>query len=113
MGFSGSGKTSAYIPLAIPEVVKGFSGYELRILDYDGKAEEVARNNLAARLDERRARRLGLTPITQEQHDAALNNLDIEVLREKTKSTPQGGITILGAPTSWKRTGVGTVGQPK
>lgn len=104
MGFSGTGKTTAYIPLSIPEIVPNFPGLELRILDYDGKAEEVARHNLAARLDKRIANKLRLTSITQEQHDAALNNLDIEVLREKTKASPQGGITIIGAPQSWKRT---------
>ena len=103
MGWSGTGKTSAYVPLAIPELVKGAPGHKLLILDYDGKAEEVIRFNLAARLDSVKARRLKLTPITREQHDAALANCEVEVLREKTKITTNG-VEIIGAPSSWQKT---------
>lgn len=103
MGWSGTGKTSAYTPLAIPNLISGFPGYKLRILDFDGKAEEVIRFNLAARLNTAKARKLKLTPITKEQHDAALANYDIEILREKTKATTRG-IEIVGSPRSWAKT---------
>lgn len=103
MGWSGTGKTSAYVPLAIPELVKGCPGYKLRILDYDGKAEEMIRSLLDARLDANKARRLKLTPITREQHSAALANCDVEVMREKTRITSKG-VEIVGAPRSWART---------
>ncbi len=104
MGFSGKGKSTALVPLAIPEIVKGFPGYRLRILDYDGKFQEIAEQNLAARLDRTRANKLRLTPITKEQYEAAANNIDIEILREKTKATTDGGATIIGDPQVWKNT---------
>lgn len=97
LGFSGLGKSSALIPLAIPEVVKDFPGYELRVLDADGKFEEVAREQLAWRLDQKK--------ISQEQYTAALNNIDICVVREKTKVVQVGQdrkIGVQGQPTSWK-----------
>lgn len=104
LGFSGKGKSTAIIPLAIPGIVKDFPGYRLRILDYDGKFKEVAEQNLAARLDRARANRLRLTPISRDQYEAAAENIDIEVLREKTKPTANGGATIIGEPQAWKRT---------
>ena len=104
MGFSGKGKSTALVPLAIPEIVKGFPGLKLRVLDYDGKFFEVAQQNLSARRDRRIASRNRLTPITQEQYDAALDNIDIEVLREKTKPNDQGGVSIIGQPQAWTNT---------
>jgi hypothetical protein len=97
LGFSGLGKSSSIIPLAIPEIVKGFPGYELRVLDADGKFEEVAREQLAWRLDQKK--------ISPEQHAAALNNIDICVVREKTKVVSVGQdkrIGVVGQPTSWR-----------
>ena len=107
MGWSGTGKTSAIVPLAIPNVIKGWPGMTLRILDYDGKAEEIIRENLLARLDRAKAGRLRLTPITQEQHDAALANCDICVLRERTRVVRQGKTKVLGVtgvPVTWTKT---------
>ncbi len=97
LGFSGLGKSSSIVPLAIPEIVPGFPGYELRVLDADGKFEEVAREQLAWRLDQKK--------ISADQHAAALNNIDICIVREKTKVVQVGQdrkIGVQGQPTSWK-----------
>lgn len=90
MGISGTGKTSAIIPLAIPEIIPGWPGLELRVADFDGKFAEVATLQLKARLDKAKARRADLTPITQEQFDAALSNIDVVVCRESTSVIDQG-----------------------
>ena len=102
LGFSGKGKSTSLIPLAIPGIVKDFPGYRVRILDFDGKAQEVAEQNLAARLDRATANKRRLTPITKEQYNAAADNIDIVVLREKTKPTLDGGAAIIGQPRAWQ-----------
>lgn len=104
MGFSGKGKSTALVPLAIPGIVKDFPGFKLRVLDYDGKFQEIAEQNLSDRLNRMRANRARLTPITKEQYEAAADNIDIEVLREKTKPALDGGATIIGEPRAWKDT---------
>ena len=104
MGFSGKGKSTAIVPLSIPNLVKDFPGYKLRILDFDGKMLEVVKANLSARLDRNRANKMRLTPITQDQYKAAATNIEIEVLREKTKPTLDGGAAIIGQPQAWANT---------
>ena len=100
-GYSGKGKSTSLIPLAIPGIVKDFPGYRLRIIDADGKFQEVAEQNLKARLDRVRANKLRLTPITKEQYEIAAANIDIESVREKTKMTKQGEVDIVGEPKGW------------
>ena len=69
LGYSGEGKSTSLVPLGIPGYLDN-PGYELRILDFDGKAEEVVRATLARMLKEK--------AITKEQHDTALtSNYDI------------------------------------
>ena len=77
MAASGGAKTSSIIPLAIPEIVKGWSGKKLLVLNFDGsgKFSELAK----IQLDDRLARKgNGLTSITQDQYDAAIANIDFE-----------------------------------
>lgn len=69
LGLSGQGKSTSLVPLGIPDYL-GNPGYELRVLDFDSKFEEVVRSTLA--------RLLKTKAITQEQHDHALtHNYDI------------------------------------
>ncbi|MCP3669388.1 MAG: hypothetical protein GY814_02910 [Gammaproteobacteria bacterium] len=94
MGYSGEGKSSALVPLSIPDF-HGNSGYELRWLDFDGKAEEVVRSTLARLLHSKK--------ISKEQHDTALiENNDIcsciepstiITARENGKNVKKMGIT--------------------
>ena len=100
MGVSGSGKSSATIALAIPDLIPGWPGKELRVLDFDGKFEEVAIEQLEARKDKAKARRSNLTPITEEQYQSALSNIDIIVCREKTKIIQQGVQSKVGTQTA-------------
>jgi hypothetical protein len=74
MSTSGGGKTSAIIPLAIPEIVKGWPGRKLFVLNFDGKDKfsEIAK----LQLDDRLARKGGITPISKEQYEAAIDNID-------------------------------------
>lgn len=74
MSTSGGGKTSAYIPLAIPGIVSGWPGKKLFVLNFDGKDKfgELAK----IQLDDRLARKPGITPITKEQYEAALDNIN-------------------------------------
>lgn len=105
LGVSGSGKSSCVVPLSIPEIVPGWPGLELRVLDFDGKFEELFRTQLKARLDKNKARRFGMTPISQEQYDAAFNNLDLVVCRESTKIIDEGRNKKVGATdaAAWQR----------
>ena len=105
LGISGMGKSSAVIPLAIPEIVKGWPGLEIRALDFDGKLKEVALTQLRTRLNRTRANRVGLTPISKEQYEAALENIDIEVCREKTKIIQKDTGKELGveSASAWKK----------
>jgi len=94
MGYSGEGKSSALVPLSIPGY-RDNPGYELRWLDFDGKAEEVIRSVLARMLAEKK--------ITKEQHDTALyENNDVAAClepstiisaRENSKTVKKMGIT--------------------
>lgn len=98
MGYSGEGKTSALVPLSIPDY-HGGPGYELRWLDFDGKAEEVIRSTLARLLKEKK--------ISQAQHDTALfENNDVVACiepssiisaRENNKNVKKMGITMAQA----------------
>lgn len=97
MAYSGEGKSTAMVPLSIPGY-RDNPGYELRWLDFDGKAEEVVRANLASLLKTKK--------ITQEQHDEALANNDICVCTENT-----GVVTVLEGKKSVKK--FGTVGSAR
>ena len=103
MGFSGKGKSTSIVPLAIPELVPNFPGYKINVFDYDGKFAEVAINQLKLRRDSRKANRLRLIAITEEQYKAACANINVEVLREKTK-LENGKRTIIGPPRMWEKT---------
>lgn len=100
LGYTGEGKTTSIIPLGI----QGFRdnpGYELRVLDFDGKFEEVLRSRLARMLEEKQ--------ISQEQHDKALTeNYDVCPCLEPTGivSAREGKRTIKklgveGTATAW------------
>jgi hypothetical protein len=105
LGISGTGKSTSVVPLSIPEIIPGWPGLELRVLDFDGKFEEVFRTQLRARLDKNKARRFNMTPISQEQYDAAFNNLDLLVCREATKIVDEGRNKKVGATdaAAWQR----------
>lgn len=76
LGYSGEGKSTSLVPLGIPGYLDN-PGYELRILDFDGKAEEVIRSTLARFVKD------GL--ISKEQHDKALSeNYDVVPCLEPT-----------------------------
>lgn len=100
LGYSGEGKSTSLVPLGIPGYLDN-PGYELRILDFDGKAEEVIRSTLARFLKEK--------TITQEQHDKALTeNYDVCPCLEPTGivSAREGKRTIKklgveGTATAW------------
>ena len=100
LGYSGEGKSTALVPLGVPGYLSN-PGYELRILDFDGKAEEVIRSTLA--------RMVKTGAITKEQHDEALtNNYDVCTCIEKTGivSGREGKKTIKklgieGTATAW------------
>lgn len=96
MGYSGLGKSSSIVPLSIPGFLDS-PGYELRVLDADGKFSEVAFEQLKWRLDEKQ--------ITSAQYDAALEKIDVAVIRENTKVVTVGQdkkIGVVGQPTAWK-----------
>jgi hypothetical protein len=76
LGYSGEGKSSSLVPLSIPGFRDG-PGYELRWLDFDGKAEEVVRSTLARLHREKK--------ITDDQYKIALTeNNDIVKCTEAT-----------------------------
>lgn len=76
LGYSGEGKSSSIVPLSIPDF-RDSHGYELRWLDFDGKAEEVVRSNLARMHREKK--------ISDEQYKVALTeNNDIVKCTEST-----------------------------
>ena len=76
LGYSGTGKSWSYVSLGVPDIIPGWKPLELRVLDFDGKAEEVIRSALAQMVQSKL--------ITQTQHDSALNNYDVVVCREHT-----------------------------
>ncbi len=102
LGYSGEGKSTSIVPLSIPGY-RDNPGYELRWLDFDGKAEEVVRSNLARLLESK--------AISQEQHDIALTeNNDICSCIETTGivSAREGKKTIkkvgvYGTATAWNK----------
>lgn len=74
LGLSGQGKSTSLVPLGIPDYL-GSPSYELRVLDFDAKFEEIVRSTLARLLKNK--------TITQAQHDTALTtNYDICVCAE-------------------------------
>lgn len=85
MAASGGAKTSSIIPLAIPEIIKGWPGKKLLVLNFDGigKFSELAK----IQLDDRLARKPGVTAISQQQYDAALLNIDFEDCGDPKKIT--------------------------
>lgn len=96
LGLSGQGKSTSIVPLGIPDYL-GSPGYELRVLDFDSKFEEIVRSTLARLLKNK--------SITQEQHDKALvTNYDICVCVENKGiiSAREGKRTIktLGVETA-------------
>lgn len=101
LAYSGEGKSTAMVPLSIPGYHDN-PGYELRWLDFDGKAEEVIRSILA--------RLLHTKAITQDQHDQALANNDVCSCVEKTGivSVREGKKTVKkvgvsGTATAWNK----------
>lgn len=100
LGYSGEGKSSSIVPLSIPGF-RSAKGYQLRWLDFDGKAEEVIRAVLNRMLKEKK--------ITQEQYTTALTeNNDVVKCTEATGivSARQGKKTIKkigvsGSATAW------------
>jgi hypothetical protein len=100
MGYSGYGKTSVIAPLCIPNLIPGFPGLKLRVLDFDGvgKFEEVLRVQLDSRLAAKK--------ISPDQHAAAYANVDIEVCRENTgivRVGKQTKVGVIGQPTAWTK----------
>ncbi len=96
LGLSGQGKSTSLVSLGIPDYF-GNPGYELRVLDFDSKFEEVVRATLARMLKNK--------AISQEQHDKALTeNFDICVCTENKGivSVREGKRTIktLGVETA-------------
>ncbi len=85
MAASGEGKTSCIIPLSIPNIVKDWPAKKLFVLNLDGagKFAELAK----MQLDDRLARRPGLTAITQDQYNAALANVEYEDCVDAKKIT--------------------------
>ena len=102
LGYSGEGKSTSMVPLSIPGY-RGGPGYELRWLDFDGKAEEVVRSTLARLLADKQ--------IDQAQHDVALmeNNdicsciepTGIVSVRENGKTVKKVG--VFGTATAWNK----------
>jgi hypothetical protein len=99
MGQSGEGKSTSIVPLGIPGYLNN-PGYELRVLDFDSKFEEVARSTLARFLKE------GL--ITKDQHDKSLTeNYDICPCSEEQSivSAREGKRTVkklgINTATAW------------
>lgn len=73
MSVSGGGKTSAIIPLAIPEIIPGWPGKKLFVRNFDGRGKfsELALEQLTVRLKSR-----DTTRITKEQFNAAKANIE-------------------------------------
>jgi hypothetical protein len=74
MSTSGGGKTSSLIPLAIPRIIPDWPGRKLFVLNFDGKDKfsEIAK----FQLDDRLARKGGIAPISKDQYEAAIDNID-------------------------------------
>jgi hypothetical protein len=103
LAYSGMGKSTSTISLGVPGIVKDFPGFELRVLDADGKYEEVVRSTLLAWRDSKK--------ISETQYTEAFDHFDICRIREDTgitavgfggKDTPKG-IGSVGQPTAWRK----------
>lgn len=100
LGYSGEGKSTSLVPLGIPGYLDN-PGYELRVLDFDSKFEEVVRSTLARMLKD--------GSINKEQYDTALtSNYDITVCSESSGivSSREGKKTVKklgvdGTATAW------------
>lgn len=99
LGFSGTGKSWATTCLAVPGIVPDFPGFELRVLDADGKYLETFKEQLSIWKQSGK--------ITEAQYKKALyENLDIIKVREAT------GLTSIGFGGKDTRVGIGSVGTP-
>lgn len=106
LGAPGEGKTGSLAPLSISGPIQGCPvpgpGLDLCWLDFDGKAEEIARAVLG--------NLLSTGKISKQQHDEALSRIDITVCRENTGvvqiTTPTKKsiqkIGVKGAATAWR-----------
>lgn len=106
LGYSGMAKSSSIFPLAIDGPIKGCPvpgpGFELKFLDYDSKAIEMAYAIIDALLAESR--------ISAEQHEAALSRIDIVECSDKmgTVLVNEGGkmvskFGVKGSAQGWQR----------
>jgi hypothetical protein len=103
MAASGGAKTSSIIPLAIPEIVKGWPGKRLLVLNFDGPGKFAELANI--QLSDRLARRgNGLTSITQGQYDAAITAIDFEDCGDPKKITrdASGYHAHIASADAWK-----------
>ena len=107
LGLSGEGKSGSTVPLSIAGPIKGCpvsgGGFELLVLDFDGKYAEIA----YAILDDLKAK----AKISSAQRDEALSRIDVVECRENTgiiritprgSRTPQEKIGVKGSATAWK-----------
>jgi hypothetical protein len=106
LGAPGAGKSGALAPLAISGPIQNCPvpgpGLSLCWLDFDNKAEEIARAVLGNFLNQNR--------ISRQQHDEALSRIDIVVSRENTGviqvTTPTKKVIqkigVKGSATAWK-----------
>lgn len=100
LGYSGTGKTTAYASLSVDKLVDNKPAYKLFILDFDTKAEEMIRAALSALLKDKK--------ISQSQHDEALSRCDVCVCKENTGIVPVAAakgtvdkIGVVGQATAW------------
>jgi hypothetical protein len=102
LGYSGTGKSWSYVSLGVPEIIPGWKPLQLRVLDFDGKSEEVIRSALSLMLKSK--------TISQAQYDAAFANFDVCVCRENTSvvQTMEGRKPVLkfgvvGTAQAWPK----------
>ncbi len=100
LGYSGTGKTTAYSSLAVDKLIDSKAAYKLYILDFDAKAEEMIRAALGSLLKTKK--------ISQSQHDEALGQCDICVCKENTGIVPVAAakgmvdkIGVVGQASAW------------
>lgn len=100
LGYSGTGKTTAYSSLAVDKLIDSKPAYKLFILDFDAKAEEMIRAALGSLLKTKK--------ISQVQHDEALGRCDICICKEVTGIVPVSGakgmvdkIGVVGQASAW------------
>lgn len=100
LGYSGTGKTTAYSSLAVDNLVPNKPAYKLFVLDFDTKAEEMIRAALQSLLESKK--------ITQTQHDEAIARCDVCVCKENTGIVPVSSgkgtvdkIGVVGQASAW------------